>query len=51
MKIGRTNTNVNNENLNHNQNNISFQFEGKIAKVISTDLEGIFCCVYCDVSK
>ena len=30
---------------------ISFQFEGKIAKVISTGLEGIFCFVYCDVSR
>ena len=29
----------------------SFQFQGKIAKVISTGLEGIFCFVYCDVSR
>ena len=51
MKIRRTNTNVNNKNLDHDQNDISFQFQGKIAKVISTGLEGIFCFVYCDVSR
>ena len=51
MKIRRTNTNVNNKNLNHDQNDISFQFQDKIAKVISTGLEGIFCFVYHDVSR
>ena len=51
MKIRRTNINVNSKNLNHDQNNIFFQFQGKIAKVISTGLEGIFCFVYCDVSS
>ena len=51
MKIERTNTNVNNRNLDHDCNNISFQFEDRIAKVISTGLEGIFCFVYCDVNR
>ena len=51
MKIRRANTNVNNRNLNHDQNKISFQFQGKIAKVISTDLEGILCFVYSDISR
>ena len=51
MKIRRTNTNVNNRNLDHDRNHVSFQFQGKIAKVISTGLEGIFCFVYCDVNR
>ena len=51
MKIGRTNTNVNNRNLDHDHGNVSFQFQGKIAKAISTGLEGIFCFVYCDVNR
>ena len=51
MKTGRTNTIVNNRNQDHDQNDISFQFQGEIAKVISTGLEGIFCFVYCDVSR
>ena len=50
-KIRRTNTNVNNRNLDHDCNHVSFQFQGKIAKVISTGLEGMFCFVNCDVSK
>ena len=50
-KIGKTNTDVNNRNLDHDRYHVSFQFQGKIAKVISTGLEGIFCFVYCDVSK
>ena len=51
MKIRRTNTNVNDRNLDHDHNHVSFQFQGKIAKVISTGLEGIFCFVYCDVNR
>ena len=42
-ETGRTNIIVNNRNLDHDQNDISFQFQGKIAKVISTGLEGILC--------
>ena len=51
MKIRRTNTKVNNRNLDHNHNHVSFQFQGKIAKVINTGLEGILCFVYCDVNR
>ena len=50
-KIRRTNTNINNRNLDHDRNHVSFQFQGKIAKVISTGLEGMFCFVYCDVNR
>ena len=42
---------ANNRNSDHDQNDVSFQFQGKIAKVISTGLESIFCFVYCDVSR
>ena len=51
MKVRRTNTNVNNRNLDHDRNHVSFQFQGKIAKVISTGLEGMFCFVYCDINR